>query len=556
MTEAELLSFLMSNFPQENEKCEWKEFKSLKNSIAGRIGEDVISYISAIANMKGGHLILGVKDELQEIVGIQDFADYTKNNVKFRIIGNCSNLVSEGFEIDEYITSDTQKTVWVFSIPRHSYRLPVYAHKKAWQRIDDNLVEITQARLDAIIHEIQPSEDWTAEVVSEATIDDLDEQAIKKARIEFVKRNPKYKEEEPAWNTQKFLDKAVLTKKGKITRAALILLGKQEVEYFLNSTVKIRWNLKTVTNQDKDFEIFSIPLILAVDEVYAKIRNLKYRYLREGTLFPDEFLRYDPFTIREPLNNAIAHQDYSKGAYVNVVEFEDDHLVYSNAGVFLPKSVEQVVLQDTPQETYRNPFLVAAMKNLDMIETQGGGLRKIFNFQRQRLFPMPDYDLSDGKVKVTITGKILDDEFAKILFTNPDLEMEDILLLDKVQKRQPISESASKYLKKKKFIEGRKGNNYLSYKVIEPTKDKGLLAEYVYNRSFDDAYFKDLIIEFIKKGGKVKRKDIDGLIIPKLSAVLSESQKKYKVGNFLSRLRDLGKIENVGFGEWQIKADI
>jgi hypothetical protein len=191
-----------------------------------------------------------------------------------------------------------------------------------------------------------------------------------------------------------------------------------------------------------------------------------------------------------------------------------------------------------------------------MIETQGGGLRKIFNFQRQRLFPMPDYDLSDGKVKVTITGKILDDEFAKILFTNPDLEMEDILLLDKVQKRQSISENACKYLKKKKFIEGRKGNNYLSYKVIEPTKDKGLLAEYVSNRSFDDAYFKDLIIEFIKKGGKVKRKDIDGLIIPKLSAVLSESQKKYKVGNLLSRLRDLGKIENVGFGEWQIKADI
>ena len=191
-----------------------------------------------------------------------------------------------------------------------------------------------------------------------------------------------------------------------------------------------------------------------------------------------------------------------------------------------------------------------------MIETQGGGLRKIFNYQRQRLFPMPDYDLSDGKVKVTITGKVLDEEFAKILFTNPDLTMEDILLLDKVQKYQFISDDAYKYLKKNKFIEGRKGNHYLSYKVIEPTKDKGLLAEYVSNRSFDDAYFKDLIIEFIKKGGKVQRKDIDGLIIPKLSAVLSESQKKYKVGNLLTSLRKLEKIENIGFGEWRIKAGI
>jgi ATP-dependent DNA helicase RecG len=188
--------------------------------------------------------------------------------------------------------------------------------------------------------------------------------------------------------------------------------------------------------------------------------------LRQGTLFPDEVLRYDPFSIREPLNNAIAHQDYTKAARINVVEFEDDHLVFSNYGSFLPKSVENVVLKDTPEEVYRNPFLVEAMKNLDMIETQGGGIRKIFNFQRQRFFPMPDYDLSDSKVKVTITGKILNEEFARILVKNPSLSLEDILLLDKVQKRKKLSDEEYRYLKKLKFIEGRKPNYFLSFVVI------------------------------------------------------------------------------------------
>jgi len=96
-------------------------------------------------------------------------------------------------------------------------------------------------------------------------------------------------------------------------------------------------------------------------------------------------------------------------------------LIFSNYGSFLPKSVEDVVLKDSPEELYRNPFLVEAMKNLDMIETQGGGLRKIFNFQRQRFFPMPDFDFSDNKVKVIITGKVIDDEFANTLSQNPDI---------------------------------------------------------------------------------------------------------------------------------------
>lgn len=552
MTEKELHNYLKTNFPIENEKCEWKEFKSLKNSVSGDSGGDVISYISAISNMQGGNLVIGIQDKTLDIVGIQDLAGYSIDAIRYRINGNITNLNIEAFNVQEFITSDTNKTVWIFHIPKHQFRLPVYAHKKTWQRIDDNLVEMTKARLDAILTQVQVNDDWTKVIIPEATLDDLDSEAIKKAKIEFKKRNPKYSGEVDTWNDLDFLNKAKLTIRGKITRTALILLGKDESEHFLDSSVKIRWNLKTIYNQDKDFEIFSIPLLLSIDEVYKKIRNLKYRYLRDGTLFPDEVLRYEPFNIRESLNNAIAHQDYSKGARINVVEFEDDHLVFSNYGSFLPKSIEDVVLNDTPEEVYRNPFLVEAMKNLDMIETQGGGIRKIFNYQKQRFFPLPDYNFEDNKVKVTITGKILDENFARILIKNPNLSLEDIFLLDKVQKQRLISEDELKYLKKTGYIEGRKSNLFLSFDVIHSTNDEELKAEYLANRSFDDSHFKDMILEYLKKFGKTKRKAIDNLIIPKLSIILSDDKKKKKVSNFLLALSKVEKIKCLPGFYWEL----
>ena len=552
MTEKELHDYLKINYPIENEKCEWKEFKSLKSAVSGRTGDDVISYVSAIANMQGGSLVIGIQDKTHAILGIQEFAEYTIENIRYRVIGNCPNLNADLFKVEQFISSDTNKLVWIFHIPKHQFRLPVYAHKKTWQRIDDNLVEMTKARLDAILEQVQINEDWSKVIIPEATLEDLDSEAVEKARVEFKKRNPKYAAEVDNWNDTDFLNKAKLTIKGKITRTALILLGKDESEHYLGSFVKIRWNLKTIDNQDKDFEIFSIPFILSVDEVYKNIRNLKYRYLRDGTLFPDEVLRYEPFIIRESLNNAIAHQDYSKGARINVVEFEDDHLVFSNYGSFLPKSVEDVVLNDTPEEVYRNPFLVEAMKNLDMIETQGGGIRKIFNFQKQRFFPLPNYNFEDNKVKVTITGKILDENFAKIIIKNSNLGLDEIILLDKVQKHKEISENEFKHLKKLKYIEGSRLNFYLSYHIIESTNDENLQAEYLANRSFDDSHFKDMILECLKKWGKTKRNKIDNLIIPKLSTVLSEEKKKNKVTNYLSALRMEGKIINTAGYFWEI----
>ena len=159
-------------------------------------------------------------------------------------------MSSEGLSIEEFITDDTHKTVWIIHIPKHLPRRPVLAHKKAWQRIEDSLVELTQERMSVILEEpIYSAQDWSAEIVSDATIDDLEEVAIAKARIMFKKVHSRIPAEEVnGWGVQSFFGKCGLMKNGGITRAAIILLGKYESAFKLRPAVaQVTW-----TRRDKN----------------------------------------------------------------------------------------------------------------------------------------------------------------------------------------------------------------------------------------------------------------------------------------------------------------
>ena len=539
MTEKELHEFLMSHYPVEDERCDWKEMKNLKNSFNGHGGEDVMSYVSGIANMDGGVLVIGVKDKTLEIVGTDlSQSNLDTNSAVYKIKENCTNVSSEGLYIDEYVTSDTHRVVWVINIPKHLPRRPVIAHKKAWQRIKDNLVPLTKEREDAILSEGLLQQDWTAQILPDSTIDDLNPAAILKAREKYKEVHQGRAKEVDGWDDITFLNKAHITIKGQITIAAIILLGREESEHYLSPKVcKVRWTLKNERAENLDFKVFSIPMILAIEDIGHQIRNTSYEFTISGNIFPEKLFRYDEFTLREPLNNAIAHQDYEKGARIEVIEYENDHLVFRNHGMFLPESVEKVVLDDSPESIYRNPFLVEAMRNIHMVDTEGGGIKKLFEQQKKRFFPMPEYDTSGGMVTVDIEGKVIDEQFARILVSVPDLSMSDLILLDKVQKQKRLGDEEIKYLRKKKYIEGRKNGLFLSKTLSINTGSVGLKSMYVKNKSFDDEFFRRMIVQYLEKFGSASRVEIDELLTSKLSDALSKQQKKNKITNLLSYLR-------------------
>jgi ATP-dependent DNA helicase RecG len=309
------------------------------------------------------------------------------------------------------------------------------------------------------------------------------------------------------------------------------------------AVARLSWILKDADNHEQDYEHFGPPAILWAEQLAGKVRNLTVRALPSGTLFPVELLQYDAWVLREALHNCIAHQDYGMNARINVVEFPD-RLLFANQGAFLPGSVEAVILQDAPQEIYRNPFLAEAMVNLNMIDTQGGGIKRMFTTQAKRFFPLPDYDLSTAnRVAVTVRGRILDERYTRLLMQNVDLDLFSIMLLDKVQKGVQIAREDAVGLRKKGLVEGRYPSLLVSGRVAAATGDKAL---HILQRGFDHRYYRDLVRDLVREHGPVDRAEIDRLLIGKLPEVLTESQKASKVHNILSHLSRTGVIRNDG----------
>ncbi|WP_230537061.1 ATP-binding protein [Teredinibacter turnerae] len=226
-----------------------------------------------------------------------------------------------------------------------------------------------------------------------------------------------------------------------------------------------------------------------------------------------------------------------------MVEFEDGRLCFSNLGQFIPGSVESVIQADAPESRYRNRFLTDAMVNLNMIDTIGSGIRKMFLIQKKRYFPLPEYELEDNRVQVTITGRVVDVAYARKLAEYPDLTLEDILLLDRVQKRKPLTDDQAKHLKALGLIEGRKPNFHISAQVADHSGER---AQYIRNRAFDDQHYKQMITEYLEKFGTAKRVDINRLLLDKLPDVLDATQKDNKVKNLLQALKQEGVIEPDG----------
>lgn len=536
------LTALLERLRNEPRESEWLEFKA-DHYEPQLLGE----YLSALANAAcvlgkpRAYLVFGIEDGTHALVGTSFEPGARK--VKGQLLPLWLSLglsPRTGFDIHTFVAEG--KRIVLFEIFPTTGQ-PVKFYGTAYIRIGSSKTELAK-HLEKERQIWQRRVDWSAQVCERATFADLDPTAVAKARREYGIKFPAKAAEVDAWNDATFLNKAKLTVQGAVTHAALLLLGREEAAPLLSPAVaRISWILKNERNEEQDYEHFGPPFLLNVDKVLARIRNLTVRELPSGTLFPVELSQYDPWVIREALHNCIAHQDYGLGGRVQVVETPAS-LALTNVGGFLPGSVETVIRQDAPLEIYRNPFLAEAMVNLNMIDTQGGGIKRMFLAQRRRFFPLPDYDLSQPeRVVVTLAGRILDERYTRLLMANTDLDLETIVLLDRVQKRQRLAPEDHRRLKAGRLVEGRYPNLLVAAEIAAAAGEK---ARYVRDSGLDGQYYRDLIMQLVRKHQPVSRADIDRLLLDKLPEVLDEAQKRNRVKNLLSQLVEAGLIRNQG----------
>ena len=131
MTEQDLQQYLIKHYPKEDEVCEWKEFKNLKNDFNGHEKDDVISYVSALANdfdeTGGGYIVVGVKEvngrPVRPVIGIDpnQIEPIEKDMVGF------NNLMQPYYQPRLYIEETDGKTILVIKVSageRRPYKVP------------------------------------------------------------------------------------------------------------------------------------------------------------------------------------------------------------------------------------------------------------------------------------------------------------------------------------------------------------------------------------------------------------------------------------------------
>ena len=535
----EVLSDLIEKW--EDEVVEFKEAKGQFDS--DKLGRyfSAISNESNLHNQQFGWLVFGVRENDHVIVGSHYKEGSSLNKLKAEIGTSTTGKTSFLDIIEIYPLNEEGKPqrVIMFKIPATPIGIPMEWKGRAYGRKGDTTDLLPQAEIDIIRN--QKGKDWSRQLVPGGSIRDLEPNALLLAREKYKsrKKDQLISEEVDQLSDEAFLNKIQLMRDGQLTYAALVLLGKADSKHLIERPPSIMWRVHGGNEDILDYKIIDFPFITAAERVYQRIRNLTFRYMPDKTtLFPMEISKYDQSILYEILDNCIAHQDYSMGARIYVDEFEDQ-IVFSNPGSFIPGDIRTVLQPGYTPPYYRNQLLADSMMNFNMIDTASMGILKVYKILRNRYFPMPNYDIENNQVKVTIFGKLFDTRYTQILFERPDLNLDTVYLMDKIQKHEKISHEDIIRLRKAGLIEGRSPNIYLSSSVSEIIDER---ESYIKNRGFSDKYYQDLIADYIKEFGKANRKSINKLLYDKLPDTLTDDQKKNKIKNLLYKLKKRGII--------------
>jgi ATP-dependent DNA helicase RecG len=531
-------------------ETEWVEFKSSTIKPNEKLGEYIpgLSNAACVNNQAFAYLVLGVDNDDHSVTGTTySFRSRKQGNEELEFWIRRLLYPSIRFEYFECLY-DPEHRIEVFRIPAASGE-PTTFQGKASIRLGTSLTSLKDyTHYTRLIYNSQA--DWSAKIIEKATLAALDQKAVALAKEKYKEKQAgkPYFADIDGWSTEQFLDKAKITIGGKITNAALILLGKPESTHFISPSVaQITWKLDT---DQKAYEHYSTPLFLTINDVLKQIRIVRHKFFPSNQLIATEVLNYDVEVILEALNNCIAHQDYSYNSRIILTE-KANKLIFENAGSFFEGKADDYLLGEKTPTHYRNRFLAEAMFNLNMIDSMGYGIHKMTKSQYQRYFPLPDYTKSKREaVALEIYGNSLDENFSKLLIEHSnEINLTEVILLDKVQKSLPITDDAAKMLKKKGFVEGRKPNYFISAHIAEATNQK---AEYTRNKGLDKEVLMSFIMKHIGHYGFATREEIDTLLLDKLPDYMDSKQRKKKIENILQEMKK-DKIRNSGtsrFPKW------
>ena len=494
----------------------------------------VLGYIVALANEKGGRLVLGMADKMPHAVVGSDFAQDK--------VGELTDEIYErlGIRIEATELYENGKRVLVLSVPSRPIGRLLRFEGVPLMRTGESLREMSDAEIFRILSEQEP--DFSAKICDGLTIEDLDKEAIAEMKTQYAR-----KQENPLFQTypdEQVLSDLDLLKDGKLNYAALILLGKPEAirKYLPQNNIVVEFRMYHSMIQYTARKEFQLPLFIAIDKVWEYINqpasNPLLHYNDGPYIF--DIPSFNKETIREAILNACCHRSMLIHSDVVIKQYPD-RITITNAGGF-PSGVDMNNIL-TVNSVPRSKLMSEILQKTGLVERSGQGVDKMFYNCIMEGKALPDYSGTDPyQVSLTFKAPVLDKDFVVFIRNEQSkrtpadqLNVFELLALYKIAMRdyEGLDGNILRKLSEEGLVIDENGAYRLSEEYRNETieKLKGLNMNHL--KTVSDCF---------RKNGFISR----SMLKEVFADILSEKQ----VRAFISKMEDAGIIQKEGAGKY------
>lgn len=477
----------------------------------------ILGYVTALCNEKGGSLVIGMEDKYpHKVVGTRQ-----NENSTGELEANIYRDTGIRPKIYELYEDEAEKKgrVLVIDVPSRPAGTVFKFEDVPLMRVGEELKPMSDEVYLSIIQENEP--DFSQQICRDATLDDLDPDALSVLKEKYAR-----KQNNPIFltlsNRQILSDLQLITDEG-VTNAAVILLGKEDFikRVYPQASVMLEYRHSESQITFDNRISYSQPFFIMIDRLWHDIdlRNGKFQ-IKEGPYIFD-VPYFNEEVIRESINNAITHRDYTRHSETVIKQYPQK-LIVTNAGGF-PHGVTIDNILTVPS-TPRNRLLADVLSKTGIVERSGQGVDKIFYRTLSEGKEAPDYSGSDAfNVELILSAIIQDKAFALFiesvqqnLAEDNKLSVFEIVVLDKIRRNEKttaLDKAVIKQLMDRNLIEKRGKTNGIHYILCRSYYEfTGNTAEYSKKSDWNTSQVTSIIIPFLTKYNKAKMGDFVKLL--------------------------------------------
>ena len=513
----------------DSKEDEHLEFKEARTSFQF---DKLVQYCAALANEAGGNIILGVTDKRpRQVVGTKAFSQPERTR---------AGLIEKlHLNIDFSLVDHPNGRVLIFHVPAHPVGNPIKADGIYWERQGDSLMPMSEARLRTILAE--GGHDFSADMSPNATMADLDPEAIEDFRQRWIKKTGN--QSLTALSREQLLIDIEALANGKLTYAALILFGTRQAlgRHLAQAEVVFEYRSSDASGPAQQRVEFRQGFFGFYDKLW-EIINLRndFQHFQTG-LFVEDIPTFSERPTREAILNAVSHRDYQLAGNIFIRQYPRRMRVESPGGFPLGITEKNILDRQAP----RNRRIADIFAKCGLVERSGQGMNLMFERSIQEGKPIPNFSGTDAyQVMLTLNGEVQDVRFLQFLekVGREKLELfgtEDFLLLDFIKRNQSIPEHLKPCLQRlismgiiERYGRGRGVRYVLARRYYKIAGEKGT---YTRKKGLDRETNKTLLLKHIEEnkesgsGLKELRQVLPFLSNDQVKKLIAELKKEKKI---------------------------